>query len=487
MKREIIFPAGTWPTLRAHLLGQGQQEQLAFLLAGLAQGRNWMRLLVREIVPVPPDAFEQRTSVYLAVKPAFSQAVLRRCHEEGLSLIEVHSHPFTHQKVTFSAADLTNEMEKFHYVARKIPHVRHATMVVGQTDLDAHLWNRRQRRVVPIDRIRVLDAPITDLFPTCCSCSSENNDDLAPWLERQVLAFGEAGQRRLQGIRVGVVGCGGTGSAVVQMLAHLGVRYLVLVDPDVVELSNLNRLVGATRTDARLGRLKVHVARRLVQRVNPAARVRALPVPVSDPQAVAALKGVDLVFGCTDNHGSRLILNQLAVQYLLLYLDLGAGLQTAPAGQLAAAGGQVRLIRPGDFCLACIDGIDRTRAAQDLMSSLERRRQVARGYVQDTDLPTPAVLFLNNAVASLAVAEFVNLWTGYRPSTPLLYFDLLSSRLTSAGAERQRSCVACGEGSSLALGDLEPLFCIESDQLPDTVPMLQTVNEEVTNGYTGPD
>jgi molybdopterin/thiamine biosynthesis adenylyltransferase len=256
------------------------------------------------------------------------------------------------------------------------------------------------------------------------------------------------------------------------MLAHLGLQHLVLVDPDVVELTNLNRLVGATRADAHRSRLKVHVARRTVRRVNPKARVRALPVSLDDPKAMTALKGLDLLFGCTDNHGSRLILNQLAVQYLIPYLDLGAGLAVAPDDRLAAAGGQVQLVRPGAFCLACIDGIDRARAAQDLMSPQARQRQVTRGYAQGVDLPTPAVLFLNAEMASLAMAEFVNLWTGYRTPTPLLYYDLLNARLTSAGAERQTSCIACGEGRGLALGDLESLPITGGDHSPDSVPVL---------------
>jgi molybdopterin/thiamine biosynthesis adenylyltransferase len=200
---------------------------------------------------------------------------------------------------------------------------------------------------------------------------------------------------------------------------------------------------------------------------------------------VAALKGVDLLFGCTDNHGSRLLLNQLAVQYLIPYLDLGAGLRIAPDGRLTAAGGQVRLVRPGDFCLACIDGIDRTLAARDLLSPLAWEREVARGYVQNADLPTPAVLFLNNTVASLAIAEFVNLWTGYRDTTSLLYFDLLHSRLTAAEAKRETSCVACGEGGGLALGDLEPLPVASGEGLPNTVPVSESIGGEC--GKANPD
>ncbi len=468
MRREILLPGGTWPALRDHLLGQGSQEQLAFLLAATAQGRGWLRLLVREAIAVPPEALLQQTAARLEVQPAFSQAILRRCHETGLSLIEVHSHPFAHQHTTFSPRDVANEALKFRYVEKRIPHVRHATMVVGHESLDAHLWARGA--AVPIDRVRALEAPITDLVPT--SARGEEGDGLAPWLERQVRAFGPEGQRRLGSVRVGVVGCGGTGSAVVQMLAHLGVRHLVLVDPDVVEVSNLNRLLGATWRDTRAARPKVHVARRLARQIQPAARARALAVPLADGRAIEALKGTDLIFGCTDNHASRLVLNQLAVQYLIPLLDLGAGLAAAPGGSLEAAGGQVRLARPGAACLACIDGIDRAEAARELLSPQARQRQAARGYVQGMEVPAPAVLFLNNAVASLALAEFVNLWTGYRAPVPLLYLDLLQARLTAAQAERRGSCLACGQGGSLALGDLVPLPGLEEEPLLGMVPAL---------------
>jgi molybdopterin/thiamine biosynthesis adenylyltransferase len=244
----------------------------------------------------------------------------------------------------------------------------------------------------------------------------------------------------------------------------------VLVDPDVVESSNLNRLVGATPGDARRARAKVHVMRRLVRQLNRSAQARALAMPLNDLRAVTALKGVDMLFGCTDNHSSRLILNHLAVQYLVPCLDLGTGLQAQENNRLTAAGGQVRLVQPGGACLACMDGFDRVQARDDLLPAVARQRQAARGYVQDSDLPTPAVLFLNNAVAALAVAEFVNLWTGYRTATPLLYFDLLNSRLTVAEAERRTSCIACGRGASLALGDLEPLPATETGEVPLSVP-----------------
>src|SRR5206468_1741580 len=87
--------------------------------------------------------------------------------------------------------------------------------------------------------------------------------------DRQVRAFGAAGQDRLREMRVGIVGLGGTGSIVLEQLAHLGVRRFLLMDPDFVERTNLNRLVGSTESD--VGKSKVEVATAYAKRINSSA------------------------------------------------------------------------------------------------------------------------------------------------------------------------------------------------------------------------
>ena len=67
--------------------------------------------------------------------------------------------------------------------------------------------------------------------------------------QRHQQLFGAATTRLLRSLTVGVVGCSGTGSFVIEMLARLGVLCLVLVDPDHVEYRNLNRIVGSSATN----------------------------------------------------------------------------------------------------------------------------------------------------------------------------------------------------------------------------------------------
>src|SRR3546814_8494235 len=77
--------------------------------------------------------------------------------------------------------------------------------------------------------------------------------------------LGPDSDARLRAVTIGIVGLGGGGSHVVQQLAHLGIGCFVCVDPDIVEDSNLNRLVGATAADAENATPKADVDERMVR------------------------------------------------------------------------------------------------------------------------------------------------------------------------------------------------------------------------------
>ena len=80
-------------------------------------------------------------------------------------------------------------------------------------------------------------------------------------------AFGPAIQLALNNLHVGIVGCGGTGSAVAEQLLRLGVRKFTLIDPDALSDSNVTRVYGSTFLD--VGKLKVEVLGNHLRRVAP--------------------------------------------------------------------------------------------------------------------------------------------------------------------------------------------------------------------------
>src|SRR5713226_7372002 len=137
----------------------------------------------------------------------------------------------------------------------------------------------------------------------------------------QILAFGEEGQQKIETAHVGIVGLGGIGSHLAQGLAYLGVGSFVLVDDDHVDVTNLNRLIGATPPDAESETLKVDVTERLIRQINPRATVCKVPRNLRSRDAIQALLCCPVIFGCVDHDGPRLVLMELAAAYKLILID----------------------------------------------------------------------------------------------------------------------------------------------------------------------
>lgn len=113
-----------------------------------------------------------------------------------------------------------------------------------------------------------------------------NNEQIPEWQQRTALLFGEEKMKRLAAARVLVVGVGGVGAYAAEMLCRAGVGQLTLVDADTVQPTNINRQLPATH--ATLGRAKVEVLAERFRDINPALRLRVLPVFLKD-EAIPAL------------------------------------------------------------------------------------------------------------------------------------------------------------------------------------------------------
>jgi len=455
---EIKFTGPAYRQLQEYLFQGDGLERAAYGFAGLSYSDDRTTLTVRELWTVPPEAYVHQTGTGVEVAGRYVKQVLAHAFTSGLSLLEMHSHPFAFDQVGFSNIDEADERQKFPYVAGRIPGIRHGTMVFGRQSVDAHLYDPAQRTTTAVDHVTVLEAPLRRLIPTGARRGgAANPGNPNERYSRQVVFFGEAGQKMLRDLKVGIVGLGSVGMLVAQQLVYLGVRHFVLVDNDHVEASNLNRLVGATPGHAKRRTLKVTLARRLLTAAAPDARVEALPLPVTNPRAHQALKTVDVLFGCVDTAGGRLVVNdRLAVQYLIPYIDVGTGLEAAGDGRLARGGAWVRCVMPGERCLHCIGAIDPEQAARDLLPPAERERARAGGYISNAEVAAPSVIFLNATAASLAVAEFFNLVIGYKPAAALVMYDLFKQRAAPVEVRPREHCASCDAQALLALGDLEP-------------------------------
>ncbi|HET7585240.1 MAG TPA: HesA/MoeB/ThiF family protein, partial [Gemmatimonadaceae bacterium] len=119
--------------------------------------------------------------------------------------------------------------------------------------------------------------------------------------------LGRAGQRKLKGARVLLVGAGGLGTPAALYLAAAGVGTLGVVEPDVVELSNLQRQLLYTTAD--VGRPKLEVVAERLTAVNPHVRLELWPERLTVATARARVGAYDVVVDGTDNFPTRYVVN----------------------------------------------------------------------------------------------------------------------------------------------------------------------------------
>jgi len=155
--------------------------------------------------------------------------------------------------------------------------------------------------------------------------------------------IGVSGLQRLQSAKLAVVGTGGVGSAAAYFLASLGIGHLKLIDQDIVEESNLHRLIGADPLD--LHSAKAEVLGRKLNSRHPWTRTEAIVDTLRTENANEILADNDMVIDGTDNFRTRYILNRFARDNKIPYLFTSA----------IANQGHVSLFNPpATPCLECL-------------------------------------------------------------------------------------------------------------------------------------
>lgn len=126
--------------------------------------------------------------------------------------------------------------------------------------------------------------------------------------ERSIGTLGLAGQKKLLESSAAVIGCGGLGGLIVELLARAGVGRLSLVDGDTFAESNLNRQLLCAESD--IGRGKAEAALTRARAVNAALDVRSVNGCFGEDNAEECLTGASLAIDALDNNQSRRILLQ---------------------------------------------------------------------------------------------------------------------------------------------------------------------------------
>ncbi|WP_300492083.1 molybdopterin-synthase adenylyltransferase MoeB [uncultured Alcanivorax sp.] len=138
------------------------------------------------------------------------------------------------------------------------------------------------------------------------------NDDQLLRYSRQLMVeeFDLAGQEALAAARVLVVGCGGLANPAGLYLAGAGIGELVLVDDDIVELTNLQRQIVHRQTS--VGKTKTHSAAATLQSLNDTIKVETIEHRLNEAELTQQATLADVIVDCTDNFSSRFLLNRVS-------------------------------------------------------------------------------------------------------------------------------------------------------------------------------
>lgn len=129
---------------------------------------------------------------------------------------------------------------------------------------------------------------------------------IEPCFERNIPALSAAECALLRTKRVAVIGCGGIGGYLVELLSRVGLGHIRVVDGDVFDESNLNRQLLSNR--GLLGCSKAQAAAERVRQIDPAADVEAVVRCLEEGNALELISGCDAVLDGLDNFPSRRVL-----------------------------------------------------------------------------------------------------------------------------------------------------------------------------------
>ena len=237
---------------------------------------------------------------------------------------------------------------------------------------------------------------------------------------RQVMLeeIGYTGQLKLKNSKVCVVGVGGLGNPITSRLAAMGIGTLRIVDRDVIELSNLHRQTMFDESD--VGQVKVEIAAKKLQKLNPDCKIEALAISVNDYTALEGVEGCDVVIDALDSVNARYALNKACVKFGIPFVT----------GAAVGVSGQTFTILPKESaCYYCMF----PELNEDTMPTCS------------IEGVHPSILSI---VGGIEVSEAVKIIIGKKPSLSqrILHIDLENLDFTSTRTFRTEECPVCGSG-----------------------------------------
>jgi hypothetical protein len=317
-----------------------------------------------------------------------------------------------------------------------------------QVDEIAHL---RRGYFAPIHKLKIVGSGMKQIL----TVDAFGHTGVTPYeTERWSRAMGALGGRdvwkRFVSLHYCVIGVGRTGSLVAHSLSKMGVKQLTLIDPDVVELHNLDAMDGVSEKS--VGQYKVEAVKRQLPHEARGTKVMAISRSVMSTEALSQLWSADVLISCVDSNAARLLVGAVACSYAKPLLDIGTGVfraQGRAERNTRLMGADVRLILPGDGCLFCIGGVRNSEEA--LLELRNELHGVAAERPAWHAQRAGSLRSLNETAAHLGLGLLESLVTGSLKSSAWLRIEYIANgvpALTRITERTVRHCNFCSSSDS---------------------------------------
>jgi molybdopterin-synthase adenylyltransferase len=438
----VAMTAEVRAELAAHLLGHQPEEDLCFALWRPSTGlRRRTALVVEPVLPGPGDRSVHGNASFTM---GYALRAVEEARQRDLGVAFLHSHPAGHGWQGMSQPDEVAEARLANLV-REVTGLPLVGMTLAGGDLawSARVWDRGRGHDVSSSHcasVRVVGERLEVTFhPTLLPSPRPEESQAAT-----VHAWGDAVQADIARLRVAVVGAGSVGMLIVDALARTGCSSITVLDHDLVEMRNLDRLHGASRVDALLGRPKADVARRLLREASTARLTHHEPLQLSacEPEGMAHLLDADVIVSCVDRPWARHVLNTIAYADLIPVVDGGVRVIARPDGRMRNAYWSTAVARPGQPCLACLGQYDPALVGVERDGSLDDPSYI-KGLPSDSPLharQNVAILSSNSAAALLRhLLALLVAPSGIGDVGPLRYM-LVGDLVTAPGTQCMPGC-----------------------------------------------
>ncbi len=412
-----------------------EKEWGTFFLFGTHKTPQGMVITVVDVLEPQSEDLDSTTSIVRFTEPYSLRAALEK-QRRGLCAGVIHSHP---ESFAVRPSRLDDDMDAYYtdYFPAFGKEKAYFSLIFSK-DSDGNLrfsgrgWNDGTEYQVT-EIVTVSDREIRRETAAYRRTATESQDE---YRERFEQIYGADAAARLRHARIAIIGTSGTGSPAAHVLARAGVNNFVLIDPQQLGKSNLERLHGSYDAHFAKGEaqapLKVAVIKDLIKAINPKANVMCIAGNILQPLARDYVIGADLIICGTDTNHSRTAISELAYRYLVPAIDVGVVFESKNAsvtGEIA----RITFYSPGGPCAHCLGLVDPWRATVELMSEEEkdRRKREAKeaelrgdsagGYWKDVaEVPTVGHF---TSMAGALVASYAIGWLTGQFVPPHRYFE----------------------------------------------------------------